>query len=118
MFFKENWKKLTSDKWIIQTITGYKLDLDSIPNQTSIPKPLSFSDSDQKLINAEIERFLEANIIEKIFSEDENEFISNIFFRPKKDGRIRIILNLKTFNESHMDKCHFILESLQSAISV
>ena len=69
------------------------------------------------MINAEIERFLEANIIEKVFSEDENEFISNIFFRPKKDGRIRIVLNLKTFNESHMDKCHFKMESLQSAIS-
>ena len=118
-FFIENWKKLTSDKWIIQTISGYKIELDNMPFQTSIPKPLSFNDSDQKLIEAEIERFLKANIIERVSDDDDsdNEFISNIFFRPKKDGRIRIILNLKTFNENHMDKCHFKMESLQSAIS-
>lgn len=69
-------------------------------------------------INAEIKRFLAAKIIEEAsIDDDDDEYISNIFFRPKKDGRIRIILNLKNFNKNHMDKVHFKMVSLQSAIS-
>ena len=64
------------------------------------------------MIHAEIER-----LIEEVGTDDEDEYISNIFFRPKKDGRIRVILNLKSFNKNHMDKLHFKMESLQSAIS-
>ena len=64
------------------------------------------------MIHAEIER-----LIEEVGTDDEDEYILNIFFRPKKDGRIRVILNLKSFNKNHMDKLHFKMESLQSAIS-
>jgi hypothetical protein len=41
---------------------------------------------------------------------------SNIFARPKKDGRIRIILNLKQFNK-HMQFIHFKMETLKNAIN-
>jgi hypothetical protein len=36
--------------------------------------------------------------------------------RPKKDGSVRIILNLKAFND-HVTKCHFKMETLKSAIA-
>lgn len=115
--FIDNWRKITNDKWILQTISGYEVELDNVPKQTCVPKPLSFTDTEQRMINTEIQRFLDAKIVEKVYTSDEEEYISNIFFRPKKDGKIRIILNLKTFNENHMDKLHFKMESLQSAIS-
>ena len=35
---------------------------------------------------------------------EDNEFISNIFFRLKKDGRVGIILNLKSFNKHFLKK--------------
>ena len=117
MKFRENWSHITSDAWILNTINGYEIELENRPKQMIIPKPFTFSDADKILIDAEIERFLAAQIIEVVHTDDSDEYISNIFFRPKKDGRIRIILNLKSFNEKHMEKQHFKMESLQSAVS-
>ena len=64
----------------------------------------------------EVNRFLQCKIIEEVTEPCGNEFISNIFFRPKKDGRVRIVLNLKMFNEIFLEKVHFKMETLQSPI--
>ena len=37
--------------------------------------------------------------------------------RPKSDGGIRVILNLKPFNQQYFDKIHSKMESLKSAIN-
>ncbi|WAR22904.1 hypothetical protein MAR_036573, partial [Mya arenaria] len=66
----------------------------------------------------ELERFERCNIIERVSNKPATgEYISNIFTRPKKDGRIRIILNLKQFND-HMQHIHFKMETLQTAINL
>ena len=115
--FKDNWYKLTTDKWIRNTITGYEVEMNEYLVQINKPKPLQFTYEEQVLINLEIDRFLKCKIIEPISETDPDEFISNIFFRPKKDGKIRIILNLKTFNSNYLEKQHFKMETLQSAIT-
>ena len=91
--------------------------MEDIPSQKVIPKPIKFSHEEQEQINKEIDSFLECGIIEKINEINEGEFISNIFFRPKKDGKIRIILNLKNLNKNFLEKVHFKMETLQSAIN-
>ena len=48
---------------------------------------------------------------------DPDEFISSMFVRPKSDGGIKVILNLKPFNQQNVDKIHFKMESLKSAIN-
>ena len=48
---------------------------------------------------------------------DPDEFISNIFVRLKSDGGIRMIPNLKPFNQQYVDKIHFKMKSLKSAIN-
>ena len=55
-------------------------------------------------------------IIEKVSEPCENEIISNISFRLKKDGKVRIILNLKAFNENFLEKSHFKMDTVLSAI--
>ena len=87
------------------------------PVQISEPKPLKFSYEEQVLINLEIDRFLKCKIIEPVSEIEPHEFVSNFFFRPKKDGKIRIILNLKTFNSEYLEKQHFKMETLQSAVN-
>ena len=116
--FKDNWFKITYDKFIRNTIGGYKDEMDDIPIQTVIPKPIQFSSEEHDKISKEIERFLECKIIEEVNEATDGEYISNIFFRPKKDGKIRIILNLKSLNKNYryLDKIHFKMETLQSAI--
>ena len=39
------------------------------------------------------------------------------FVRPKSDGGIRVILNLKPFNQQFVYKIHFEMESLKSVIN-
>lgn len=46
-----------------------------------------------------------------VSSHEEGEFISNIFFREKPNGQIRIILNLKSLNH-FIDYKHFKMEHL------
>ena len=114
--FKDNWFDITRDRWIRTTVCGYKVEIDEIPSQTYIPKPIKFTSEEHKVIDSEIDRFLHCKIIEKVHDSVDGEYISNIFFRPKKDGRIRIILNLKNLNKNYLQKVHFKMETLQSAI--
>lgn len=111
------WETITSDQWIINTIRGCTLELTNIPIQTKIPKPLKFSAEETDKIATELKRFLACGIIECVSESTDNEFISNIFIRPKKDGRVRVILNLKHFNSLYVDKSHFKMESLRTAIN-
>ena len=80
-------------------------------------KPLKFSNEEQVSINLLIDRFLKYKIIEPVTETAPNEFVSNIFFRPKKGGKIRIILNHKTINSDYLEKQHFKIGLLQSAIN-
>ena len=36
--FLENWRELATDKWILQTISGYHVEIDRIPVQNSFPR--------------------------------------------------------------------------------
>ena len=90
--------------------------MDEIPIQNSFPKPIQFSADEQEKISKETDRFLKCKIIEKIHESANGKYISNIFFRSQKDCRIRIILNLKSFNKNYLEKIHFKMETLQSAI--
>lgn len=58
-----------------------------------MPTPIKFSDLEQTQIDQELTEFLNKGIIEPVYTEDNEEFISNIFIRPKSDGGIRVILN-------------------------
>ena len=77
--FKENWENITSDKWILNTISGYQVELENKPIQSTTPTPFKFDNVEKTLIDAEIDRFLSFKVIEVAVSDDENdEFISNI----------------------------------------
>jgi len=114
--FIHEWEGLTSDKFILNTIKGYNIELDEIPKQNFIPKPIDFNDSEKHKISAEIHTFLKKGIIKKVQSHEVNEYYSNIFVRPKKDGTVRMILNLKNFNEC-VSKIHFKMDTLNTAVN-
>lgn len=108
-FHKQNWASITSDKWILQFICGYRVELDRIPVQKLLPKPILFNATESALIDKEIQTFLDRRIIETVSADADScgEFISNIFIRYKKSVGIRIILNLKPFNRKYIQKIHF-----------
>lgn len=67
-------------------------------------------------MHSEIQKLLDMSVIEK--SEHEyGEIISPIFFKEKPDGSLRLILNLKKFNES-VEYVHYKMESLSCAVNM
>lgn len=113
----DNWHDITSDEWILQTVQGYEIEMNSIPNQTFVPTPILFNDLERDMIDAEMQAFLNKQIVEEVEFSQYEQFYSNIFIRPKKDESVRVILNLKQFNES-VHKIHFKMETLKSAIAI
>ena len=45
------------------------------------------------------------------------DFLSNIFIRPKQDGKYRMILNLKPFTQ-YLQHHHFKMDTLKTAVAM
>lgn len=112
------WKEITSDPWILATIQGYKIEMISEPVQKFIPKPIKFNNPERKSVKAEIERFLQKQIIEPCPTfVDKPTFYSNVFVVPKRDGTLRTILNLKQLNLD-VEYHHFKMDTIKDAIAL
>ena len=112
------WKELTSDKEILQTVLGLKLEFLGDPSEkhqknSYIPQ---FSKEDESAINSEIQKLLAKGVITKCEHET-GKYVSPIFIRQKPDGSCRRILNLKNLNED-MSYIHFKMETFHSVLSL
>lgn len=104
------WKSVTTDPYVLNCISGFKLEFTSVPYQSYIPNPIKFAKGEFEAVDYEVERLLKIGAI--VISEHESgEFISNIFTRTKANGKIRIILNLKPLNRFIAYE-HFKMEHL------
>ena len=106
------WQKITDDPYILQLVKGSKIDFVKLPFQTYIPNSCKFSASEIKIVKSEIQILLQKGVIKKSLHE-KGQFISTIFLRPKKNGKFRMILNLKRLNEFVAYK-HFKMDTLSS----
>lgn len=55
----DQWKQLTTDQWVLETVQGYRIQFDEFPVQNRIPREIKFSDHEQSLLNNEVEQMLE-----------------------------------------------------------
>ena len=114
--FYENWCKITSDCSILNAVQGYKIDFDSakLPPLRKYP-PFTFkcSEEEEVALSNEIQKLYGKNVIEPCQSE-EREFVSNIFSRPKKNGGLRLILDLSDLN-NYLPYQHFKMENVHTA---
>ena len=113
----DNVKLITSDTKILEVINGYSIEFESKPFQNTVLKPIEFNENDTAIIDAEISDLLAKKTIERVTIFDEDEFISNIFVRPKKNGKFRVIINLKHLNE-FIEYNHFKMETFSAAIAL
>ena len=91
------WCKLTSDAEILEMITGARITFTGhCPIQHQSP-PNTLPRSEEANINAAIQKLIGKHIVIPC-SPEPVEFVSPIFTTPKKDGSIRLILNLKKLN--------------------
>ena len=114
--FLHRWKTITSDPEILGIVKGLELEfdcpLDRLPK--SPPSQPRLSDTEVKVIDAEIKKLKEKAVIVECEPEP-NQFVSPVFTRPKNDGSHRMILNLKSLNK-HITYHHFKMDTLQTAL--
>ena len=75
-----------------------------------------FSDYEFYGIDDQITKFLKSGIIERA-THCNGEFVSNIFARDKKDGSLRVILNLIDLNQ-FITYHHFKMDTIDTVINL
>ena len=85
-FFQENWSKLTSDKTVLQTISGLQIPFRSFPKlQKIIPVALPHLKEEYETLSQEIQSLKDKDAIREIPSTPA-KFISRLFTVPKHSG--------------------------------
>ena len=112
--FLENWKRITSDKYILDIVKhGLKLEfLSEAPHRE--PFQVTYNTKENGIISQEIGKLLKKKVIVQTIAE-KGDFLFSIFLRVKKDENYRIILNLKKLN-TYIDSKHFKMESSQNVL--
>ena len=114
--FAKNWKKITSDKYILDIVTnGLRLDFKEIPKNRQY-QFRTLKNDELDIVKAEVDKLLSKQVICESRRE-RNDYLSNVFTRKKKDGAKRMILNLKQFN-THITYRHFKMESINQVIDI
>ena len=103
-YFTNFWKKITKDRYVLNTIQGLKLEFyeDIIPCQDKLPHLIQMNEEEKDFMNRKIPQMIENCTIREVTSQRKKkgrQWLSNVFLRPKKDGGFRMILNLKPLNE-------------------
>jgi hypothetical protein len=96
--FIDNWKNITSDPYIHDIVENCHIEFDMQPPPENMAKQLKFSKSEKQKMDLEIKNLLNNGVIENSEMETE-QFVGHVFCRNKKDGSVRIILNLKPLNQ-------------------
>ena len=110
------WEQLTSDPDILEMVSGIKISFhDKCPVQHQSP-PNTLPHAEAELIDNAIQALLQKQVIAPS-SPTTTEFVSPIFTTPKKDGNIRLILNLKRLNES-VENYHFKMDNIHTALKL
>uniref|UniRef100_H3AC65 ribonuclease H n=1 Tax=Latimeria chalumnae TaxID=7897 RepID=H3AC65_LATCH len=115
-----NWRRITSNPWVLSTAGGFRIEFVSHPVQGFLPRDLVFSWEQQALVQAEIESLVRKQAISRVIPGEEPGFISTLFLVPKKDGGFHPVINLRALNEVvvyrhfKMEGIHLLRDTLQS----
>ena len=107
--------EITTDPWILEAVSGYRLEMASQPYHLFTPSPINFSDSEYAVVQSEIQTLLDKGVIEHV-EYTHGEFISTLFLFPKKSGDLRPVINLKPLI-FFVQKTHFKMENIGSSIN-
>ena len=115
-YYLKEWANITSDPYILRIVSGDVIDFNQPLESQHKYKENSISRQHASLIKQEISSLLCKNVI-KVCTHEKEELISPIFCVPKKDGKVRLILNLKKLN-SFVSYHHFKMETIHSILAM
>ena len=84
VYCADQWRKLTSDPEILETVTGQNIEFYQIPIQIKPPFQPKWSPEEAEFIDSEILSLVEKGVIQQS-KHEQGEFISSEFLRPKKE---------------------------------
>ena len=84
--------------------------------QTAPPTPFKLSRPEERLVDQEIKKLFKKGAIE-VVEHAENQFLSNVFTVPKKDGTRRPVIDLRQLNQ-FLKTVPFKMEDLTQIPSV
>ena len=108
------WEKLTSDRWILNTIQGYSIEFSERPLQYK-RHDIKLSAAEEAGLDTEIREFYKLGIVEPCTPDEPDSFYGNLFPRTKKNGSVRVIFNLKCLTP-FLEKHHFKMETVKDVI--
>ena len=110
--FINNWKVITTDKWILDCIQGFQIPFSSLPSQERLPNLPISSAKQSFLILAGVNMLLEKGAITSVRGlSGLKSFYSTLFLVPKKGGQMRPVINLKKLNE-WVEPLYFKMEGM------
>ena len=83
-FFLQNWEKLTSDPFILNTVHGFQIPFLSEPSQVASPHAIPMNSEQATLVDQEVQEMMNKGAI-KSTNCSQKQFLSPIFLVPKKD---------------------------------
>ena len=93
---------------------GLKIDFKNKPKHVNVREVPH--NAQEKSINLGINKLLQERVI-TIFEKEQDDFISTVFTREKKDGTFQTILNLRYLNE-FVEYKHFKMGSLEDVFKI
>ena len=103
------WHNITSDRWILDTVAGYRIPFSLPPTRRTPPRPVHFSEADAATVDALLAELRLKHAITPIPC-GQAAFISNLFLVAKKgSASFRPVINLKSLNR-HIPYTKFKME--------
>ena len=110
--FVEKWEEITDNKWVLSIVRhGFRIPFSKIPPLSSVP--IRISQSSSPFIREEIENLLNKRAVERVQNPGTPGFYSRIFLVPKKEGKLRLIIDLSLLNR-YIKKQSFKMETVKS----
>ncbi|CAJ0931053.1 unnamed protein product [Ranitomeya imitator] len=118
LLFQQAWLSVVHDEWVRDLVSsGYKIEFSSPPPTRFFPSRLPSSAAQSRALLCAIHTLRQSGVIVPVPEHERFKgFYSNLFVVPKKDGKVRPILDLKLLNKCVRVR-HFRMESLRSVIS-
>ena len=110
-YFVHKWLEITKDPVILDIVQHCHLEINVNDIEHLFLRELAykFNTEQQAIVDQEILKLLELGVI-VMTKRSQEQIISPIFLRPKKDGAYRMVLNLSDLNK-HIPYKHFKMEN-------
>ena len=110
--FTTNWAKISQDPWILETVSGHRLELAGTPTQERVPGSPVMDPVKAELLSEEVQSLVSKGAITSI-TDDGDGYVSQLFLVPKSDGSWRPVINLQGLNQ-FVSAQHFKMESVRT----